>query len=312
MIGNKVWGVRLALSIVSLCVVLFTAGTIGPARADSGYRVHGGDQLNVTVYGDTSLTGTQTVLPDGSINMPLVGRVHVGGQTPDQAAQTIAYALHKYVRHPVVTVAVLQEGPINVLVLGNVKNPGKYPLQPQGSMLTDAIAAAGGLGPVDGPYPDARVAAQNGSSIQSVSLQKLLHDGDTSANLPLQDGQVVYIPSPDTFNVYVAGAVDHPGEIQVNQGDDVAVAIVKAGNSPSAQSDLNNVTVTRQMPDGKKQQYQINLYKILEPGGVSKDLPLQKGDLVFVPQSRQRPAGVIGQTFFLLMTGLRAIFPAGL
>jgi polysaccharide export outer membrane protein len=298
------------LTISTATVVLMVSLLACLAKADNGYKLHGGDQLLVNVYGEQTLTGPQTVLPDGTIDMPLVGKIHVGGQSPEQAAQTVTYALEKFVRHPVVTVAVTQQGPIGILVLGDVKSPGKYALQPSASNLTDAIAAAGGMGPVDGPYPDARIAQPNGGAVDQVSLQQLLHDGDTSKNMPLQDGQIVYIPSPVTFNVYVAGAVDHPGEIQVNEGDDVAVAVIKAGNSPSANGDLNNVTVTRLLPDGQKKQYGADLYKVLEPGGSSQDVPLQKGDLVFVPSipASRHVSGVLGQSFFYISTALRALF----
>lgn len=300
------------LAGIFIIIALFIL--VGSASAAAAYKLHSGDQLNINVYGDTTLSGPQTVLPDGNIAMPLVGKIHIGGQTPEQAAQTITYALQKYVRHPVVTVSVAQEGPINVLVLGNVKNPGKYPLPPSGSMLTDAIAAAGGIGPVDGPYPDARVAQANGASVEPVSLEKLLHQGDTTQNVALQDGQIVYIPSPVTFNVYVSGAVDHPGEIPLNEGDDVAIAVVKAGNSSTAQGDLNHVTVTRTLPDGQKKQYSVNLYQVFEPGGTAHDLPMQKGDIVYVPSiaASKHVGGVLGQTFFYLTAGLRALFPAGL
>jgi len=299
---------RLRSIAASVCAILLAFAAI--AHADSSYRLHSGDQINVNVFGEQALTGPVTVLPDGSIGMPLVGKIQVQGQTTEQAAQTITYALQKYVRHPVVTVAVAQEGPINVLVLGNVKNPGKYALPPAGSMLTDAVAAAGGIGPVDGPYPDARIASANGTIVDPVSLEKLLHNGDMSQNVALQDGQVVYVPSPDTINVYVAGAVDHPGEIPLNQGDDVAIAVIKAGNSPSANGDLNSVTVTRTLPDGQKQQYNVNLYKVFQDGGIGKDLVMEKGDVVFVPSINpaKHATGVLGQTFFYLTAGLRAIF----
>jgi polysaccharide biosynthesis/export protein len=303
--------IRKGQVVLFLCALLLAVTFAVSSAFAQGYTLHSGDQINVNVYGDQSLTGPQTVLPDGSISMPLVGKIHVGGQTPDEAAQTIALALKKYVRHPVVTVSVAQEGPINVLVLGNVKNPGKYPLPPAGSMLTDAIAAAGGLGPVDGPYPDARVAKPNGTHVDAVSLEKLLHNGDTSQNVPLQDGQIVYIPSPVTLTVYVAGAVDHPGEVQINEGQDVAIAIVKAGNSSTAQGDLNNVTVTRTLSNGQKQQQTVNLYQVFEPGGSAKDVVLQQGDLVYVPQIAQRkhPAGIIGQSLFYLSYALKALVP---
>jgi len=279
------------------------------AQADDTYRLHSGDQITVNVFGEQALTGPQTVLPDGSIGMPLVGKVRVSGQTPEQAAQTIAYALQKYVRHPVVTVSVTQQGPLNVLVLGNVKTPGKYALQPAGSMLTDALAAAGGVGPVDGPYPDARIASSNGSSAQAISLEKLLHDGDLSKNVPLHDGEVVYVPAPATFNVYVGGAVDHPGEIQLNEGDNLAIAIIKAGNGPTSNGDFNNVKVVRNNPSGQKQTYTFDMYKLIQENKLG-EFPMQKGDIVYVPaiNPNKGPKGFFGSTFFYLTAGLRALF----
>lgn len=301
MLGAAVAGVAL---FVSLCA--------SDSRADT-YRLHSGDQINVVVYGDTSLTGNQTVLPDGSIGLPLVGRVYVSGQTTDQAARTIASALQKYVRHPVVTVSVTQQGPVNVLVLGNVKTPGKYALAPAGSMLTDAIAAAGGIGPVDGPFPDARIATASGTGAKTVPLDKLLHQGDLSQNTPLEDGAVVYIPSPISFNVYVGGAVDHPGEIPLNQGDNLAIAIIKAGDSPNTQGDYNNVKVVRTAADGQKQTYTVNMYKLIQDNKLS-EFTMQKGDIVYIPSipPSKHAAGILGQTFFLLTAGLRALFPGGI
>ncbi len=270
-------------ALVAALVVGVSMSTAVRADVNSGYLIHGNDQLNVVVYGDQTLTQTVTVLPNGDIALPLVGTVHVGGQTPSQAAVTIAHALSKYVRHPVVTVSVAQEGQMSVLVLGNVKTPGKYSLPPN-SKVTDAIAAAGGIGPTDGPYPDARVGAANGP--QTISLQKLLHDGDTSQNVAVEDGSIVYIPSPIQITVEVLGSVDHPGQIQLNEGDRLTMAIAKAGNSNGASADLNHIHVTRSVPNGPVQQFDINLYQELEKGDLSKDLVMQKGDIVYVPQAR--------------------------
>jgi len=264
--------------------ILLLAASIDIAHADmtATYRLHSGDQLNVVVYGEQTLTGPATVLPDGTITMPLVGRVHVGGETSDEAAQTITQALQKYLKHPAVTISVTQEGLLNVLVLGNVKSPGKYAISPT-SHLTDAIAAAGGLGPTDGPFPDARVGTPRGTVTQ-VSLQKLMLGGDTSVDVPMEDGAVVYVPAPLTINVEVLGAVDHPGEIQINDGDRLSMAIAKAGNSASASADLNHIHVTRPLPNGTSQNFDVNLYDKLEKGDLSTDLVLQKGDVVYVPQ----------------------------
>ncbi len=272
-----------------------------PLRAQTPqYQVHAGDQLAVQVYGDSTLTQTVTVLPDGSIEYPLIGQVPVAGLTPVGVERALKQRLTQYVKHPVVTVMIAQQGQPNVLVLGNVKTPGKYTLR-SGARLTDAIAAAGGLGEVDGLLPKARV-SDGTQQIETVSLQKLLHDGDTALDLPVQEGTVVYIPGPMQFDVEVVGAVDHPGQIVLNQGDRLSMAIAKAGNSATAQADLNNIRLVRTLADGKSATYKINLYRALEQGQTNYDVALQKGDVIYVPQTSQRIHENGLTAFFLLLS----------
>ncbi|MBC5824881.1 MAG: polysaccharide biosynthesis/export family protein [Candidatus Eremiobacteraeota bacterium] len=286
---------HLALSRMTVPIVLLASAamvlgiSILPAsaatRPNTSYIIHPHDILNVQVFGDPSLSQSETVLAGGDISYPLVGKIHVGGQTPDQAARTIASSLKKYVRNPIVNVSVATQGQLNVMVLGDVKTPGKFALDPQ-SHLTDAIAAAGGIGPTNGALPDARVGAV-GDSAQSVPLEQLLRGGNSSLDIPLKDQTVVYIPSPTTFNIEVAGAVDHPGELQMNEGDRLSMVIAKAGDSSTTNGDLNNIHITRLGPDGKTSQYTINLYQELQQGDVSKDITMQKGDVVYVPEAHQ-------------------------
>jgi polysaccharide biosynthesis/export protein len=297
----------IGLVFMACMLVSFTSVVMVRAATDSSYHIHGGDELNVVVYGEQSLTGPVTVLPDGSIDLALVGKVEVAGETPDQAAQTIKTALEKYIRRPVVTVAVSQVGQVNVMVLGGVKTPGKYPLPPTSS-LTDAIAAAGGLSPIEGPYPDAKVSTPGGQ-VNTVSLQGLLHEGDTALNLPLQDGSIVYIPSPVTISVQVVGSVDHPGEVDLREGDRLSMAIAMAGTSQLANSDLNNITVTRTTPDGKTVPIHVDLYKTLEGGDITKDLILEKGDIVFVPSMKGKILGTGSAAMYYLLSTVRAFVP---
>ena len=255
-----------------------------PALGQSaGTTIHPGDQLSVQVYGDQTLTQNVTVLNDGTIAYPLIGQVPVAGKTPEQAAETLKTALLKYVRHPVVTVAITQLAQPNVMVLGDVKNPGKYQL-PSDAKLSDAIAAAGGLSDINGDYPNARVANRDGR-VTNVSLQKLLRGGDTTVDQRLGEGDVVYVPGPTQFYVNVTGAVDHPGAIQVNQGDTLAVAIAKAGNSANSQADLNHVRLMRTDPTGKQETQEVNLYDALKGSDPTKNVALEKGDTIFVPQA---------------------------
>ena len=283
-----------------------TPAAPAPAAAQSAdYIIHSGDQLNVQVFGDSTLSQSVTVLPSGDIQYPLIGKVHVAGQSPDVAAQTIARALKKFVRNPVVSIILAQQGEINVLVLGGVQKPGKYQLT-SAAHLTDAVSVAGGLSGNAQAYPIAKLTDYSGQ-LRQVSLQKLYGDGDTSQDLPVTDGSIIYIPSPVLIDVEVSGAVDHPGEVELSQGDRLSMAIAKAGNSNGSDADLNNIHVMRTLPTGQVQNYNINLYDSLQQGKTDVDMPLQKGDIVFVPKSKHGLNSNGTNPLYLLLLGLRTI-----
>ena len=267
------------------------------AHPDDAYMIHGGDELNVIVYGEKDLTQDVTVLPSGTVSFPLIGEVKVGGLTPTQAANTLATSLKHYLRQPQVSVVVVKEGPLEVLVLGNVLKPGKYEL-PSRSRLTDAIASAGGLGVTDGNFPDARMADSHGD-VRQISLQKLLHDGDTTQNVPLGDEMTVYVPSPLTLQVQVLGAVDKPGDVTIHEGDRLSTAIARAGTGSSSNADLNHITLRRAQAGGGMQTINVNLYEVLKSGDMTKDPVMLKNDLVYVPMSPSRSDKVSGPAAIL-------------
>jgi len=252
------------------------------------YRIRQGDDLSLAVYGEPTLSPATPlrVLPGGGVAIPLVGNIKLAGMTTGAASRAVAAKLRHYLRDPKVTIAVAHVGLIEALILGNVKTPGKYTLAPP-TRLTDVIAAAGGLGLTDGDLPEARLEAPSGA-MRKISLQRLLHDGDTSLNIPVVSGETVYIPSPVVFTVRVIGAVDKPGDVTLHEGDDLAMAIARAGTSTNAAADLNRVVVTRTDASGKAVAQQVNLYEILKQGDLTHDIKMQKNDLVYVPQSGRR------------------------
>lgn len=275
------------------------APALPPAAPAIGadYKIHPGDQLAVSVYGEPTLTQTVTVLADQTIEYPMIGRVTVGGQTPSQASASLNQAFGKYLRSPIVSVGVISEGTLSVMVLGNVKTPGKYALA-YNSHVTDAIAAAGGMGPTNGDYPEARVS--DASGVRDASLQAILRRGEASADVVLANNAVVYVPSPITFNIEVVGAVDKPGEVSISQGDRLSTAIAKAGNSSASNADLNAIRVTRDVGNGQTKVYNINLYNALQKGDKSQDIELQKSDVVYVPVAKKGGSAVTGTIFGII------------
>lgn len=278
---------RIVIGLVVAALVGYSCATsmaeTRQANVSGNYVIHGGDQLSVQVFGDQTLTQNVTVLPDGSFQYPLAGRVNVAGKTPSAAALLLQNKLDRYIRHPIVTIAVTTQGQPNVLVMGNVSRPGKYALR-SGGKVSDAIAAAGGLGTTNGEYPVARVSDASGN-VRNLSLQKLLHDGDLSLDTTVDDGSIVYVPGDLTYNIEVVGAVERPGEIQLNQNDRLSMAVAKAGGSSS--SDLNRIRIVRTMGDGTSKTYEVNLYKALQGNESAYDIVMQKGDVVYVPEARK-------------------------
>lgn len=279
---------------------------VSTAQAATGdYVLHPGDQLAVSVFGDTTLSQTVVVLSDGTVVYPLVGRIKVGGYSIDAATARMQNALRRYVRDPMVTLEVTQQGTDNVLVLGNVKTPGKYSL-PSNAHVADAIAAAGGLGDTNGDYPNARVSVDDGAP-QTVSLQALLGNGQLEDNISLGSDAIVYVTGPAPMNVEVLGAVDRPGQVPVYVGDHLSIAIAKAGNSSNSKADLSHIHVSRTLPDGSTQSETYDLYRALEHGDMSADPVLQKNDEVFVPQAHQGGTNSVFQGIFTVLS--RIVWP---
>jgi polysaccharide export outer membrane protein len=268
------------LAILAIAVPMPALAGVGPS---ANYVLHPGDQLSITVFGEPTLTQTATVLPDGTITYPLVGQINIGGEPVRIATTKLASALQQYVKDPIVSIAVTQLGSYNVLVLGDVKTPGKYVL-PSSARLADAIAAAGGILTVNGDFPDARVSIDNGPPV-TASLQRLMRQGDVNANIPLGDETVVYVPGPTPMQVQVIGSVDKPGPVEVHVGDRLAMAIAAAGTTTNSRADLSHIRVTHVLPDGTTNVSEYNLYNALKGGDLTSDPVLDKNDIVYVPQA---------------------------
>ncbi|MFT3729327.1 MAG: polysaccharide biosynthesis/export family protein [Terricaulis sp.] len=127
-------------------VALAACSTVPPTPPEmmehAEYRLGPGDQLRVTVFGETDLTGTYTVGSQGSIAYPLVGEVPAAGKTIPEFTTGLQTALQQYVRSPNVSVEVANYRPF--FILGEVQRPGTYPYSANLTVL-NAVATAGGF-----------------------------------------------------------------------------------------------------------------------------------------------------------------------
>ncbi len=111
------------------------------------YVLRPNDVIAVTVFGEPELNREDRLVSDGTIMMPLIGRIKVAGQTSVQAAETIRKALGgDYLVNPQVSVSITEAVKETFTVLGHVASPGAYPLPSGGRLsLLQAIGSAGGF-----------------------------------------------------------------------------------------------------------------------------------------------------------------------
>lgn len=129
-------------------VFLLAISVHGPVHAQQppDYKVHAGDEIEVSVWQDEKLLRKIIVRPDGKFSMPLAGEVVAVGRGVAQIQSELETRLKKYIPDPVVTVSVTGIEGNRVFVIGQVNKPGMYVMNPQLNVL-QALSMAGGTNP---------------------------------------------------------------------------------------------------------------------------------------------------------------------
>ena len=253
------------------------------------YRIGPGDLLEIKVFELEQLSQVVRVSEDGSITLPLLGRVEIEGLTQDGTAAKIAGLLAaKYVKHPQVTVFIKEYKSKQVAVIGAVEKPGSYELVGRKNLL-QLISAAGGF--TDQATDEIYVLreGQNGDAVSiPIDLKDLLVNGNQKLNIPIEPSDVINVPVDREIKVFVFGRVTQPGALKFKISEKVTLlkAIAQAGGWAEG-AKQSAVVITRKDKSGKETQMRVNVKDILS--GKRKDIPLLEGDVVFVPESFWTP-----------------------
>jgi len=250
------------------------------------YRIGSKDLLEIKVVELPELNLAVRVSEDGSITLPLIGRVELGGMTKDAAERKIAALLaEKYVNNPQVSVFIKEYQSNRVALIGAVKTPGMYEMI--GSMnLLELISKAGGF--ADNTGNDLYVAREGKDGIQvklTINLDDLIINGNQSLNIPLQPRDIVTVPVDKIIQVYVWGEVKNPGALSVKLSKKITLmqAIAQAGGTTATAKKSAVVIKRKDEKTGKEIQIKANLNDIIK--GKAPDPPLKEGDVVYVPES---------------------------
>ena len=257
-----------------------------PTPATEEYRIGPSDELRVSVLGRAELSGTNTVGPDGAISLPLVGTLQLQGMTRNEAATAVSRALAQFfVEPPATSVEVTRYMNNRVFVLGRVETPGAVELRGSGTLL-QVLSEVGGL-----PVREFRSFLSSCSIIRGrnqileIDLVQLLQNGDLTLNVPLRNGDVVFVPDAEDAIVFVMGEVQKPGAVAMRTKLDVVQALAHVGG-PTEHADLSCVWLVRRGPDGvERGPVRIDFQRLVEQADFRTNLQLKRGDVLYVARS---------------------------
>ncbi len=197
-----------------------------------------------------------------------------------------------------------------VFVLGEVNKPGAFRLKGELRVL-EALAMAGGLTEKAGV--ERAYVLRDRSTRLPVDLAALLSRADDRQNLSLRPGDVVFVPEDLENRVYVLGDVNRPGVFALRHAPTVLAALTQAGGVNLRNQPNEALVLRRNGTQGGRgaavngngtERIRVDLPALLR-GDTSKDLPLQPGDVVFVPQG---PVGFL-QLVLGILTGIVNLLP---
>jgi polysaccharide biosynthesis/export protein len=299
-------------------------------QPETPYTLGSGDRIRIDIFQVPQYSGETDVLIDGALNLPLVGKVQVGGLTIEQATATVSAAYAQFLRRPIVTISLLTRRPLEIGIAGEVNRPGSYTISQEGAQyptVTQLLQTAGGLTRIaDVRNVQIRRPQQGGiEQVINVDLWELIQTGDLRYDIPLRDGDTVFIPETEVnlaeasvlastsfssqderpINIAIVGEVFRPGTYSVTgetstteqagtvgstTGNSTLPTITRAiqaagGIKPLA--NIREVEVRRLTRAGTEQSFKVNLWALLTEGDLRQDAILQEGDTVVIPTATQ-------------------------
>jgi polysaccharide biosynthesis/export protein len=238
--------------------------------------------VSLNVLDDADFGGTFRVDQQGAITVPILGTVHVAGETVPEARVQIRNKLleYRFLKDPQVNLAVVEYTPPEITIIGEVASPGKYPLlSPR--KLVDVLALAGGT----------TLTAANEVQITSASAEHKTIMVRYSRRTNLQAVEGVIVQPGDTIQVkragivYVLGAVTRPGGFVMQEEGTLSVLqAIALANGTTILAANSKIYIVHQNADRSVAYVAVN-YKKMTRGKVA-DIQLQAADILFVPTSK--------------------------
>ena len=242
----------------------FPSNTFIPSLSVStppSYVLGAGDEVQISVWGETYINHRLQVNREGNVFIPDVGPVNAVGLTVQQFRDNVQRRMASVYSglagargRSNLEVSLGKLKTIQVFVLGEVRKPGGYAVSSMSTAL-HALYLAGGPS-ADGSLRDIQV-LRRGETAHSVDMYAFILGGDRTKDEPLQDGDVVYV-KPAGIRVAAVGKVVRPAIYELKPGETLGALIGMAGGL-RFDADVKRLHIERIVPFDQRRAYDRDL-----------------------------------------------------
>lgn len=248
----------------------FTPISGAPVPAD--YPLGVGDELMIRGTGSIDIDYRATIDRNGQISIPTIGTVALAGVKAGDAESVIRAAVANLYKGVTVNVNFGKLRAITVYVVGQASRPGTYTVSSLSTLVTTLFASGGPN--ANGSMRHLQV-KRAGRVVAELDLYAFIAKGDKSADIKLQDGDSIYIPTATGY-VALVGKVNTPAIYELRTANDSIESLLDiAGGLPVVadprRAYLERIDASRNQPRSVEQ---------FALSGEGLKRPLKNGDVL--------------------------------
>ena len=234
------------------------------------YIITNGDEFTIVVYGDRDASYQLDVKNDGSLTIPFIGPVQVGGMSFAEARKHLERVLLDHYKTSSFNITINKYSTIQVTLIGEVKAPGLYNL-PSLSSVKDLLIVANGI-KENGSVRDIEI-KRDSRVIAHLDLYNLLFNKNEFNTVLLKHGDTVIVNRAKKL-ASIDGYVNDAGVFELSAGENLDKLIEYGGGmKPSASK--ANIKIKRYSDNAVIKTIDVN-YK------EAHNFKMQNGDSVYI------------------------------
>jgi protein involved in polysaccharide export with SLBB domain len=254
------------------------------------YDVGPGDQFGIFIYGELEATFDFTVMPEGYVYIPTIGKIDLKNLTLKTAKEKIVTRAKELYINADISVNLISLRKFRVYLVGEVTQPGAYFVQGS-NRVSDVLEISGGTG--DWADLSAVEVKSADGTVKSYNILKFYKEGKSEDNAFIKGGDVINVKSIDLSKPYVIvesqiekileskeslGATEEKTSVRkiyrLHDGENVYTFLHRI-SAYSANKDLTKISLVR-----RAKSTNIN---VLGEAEKAKKIQLENNDIIIIP-----------------------------